>query len=603
MENDRPTRPKKGSNGFLRVTRCKLSPPVAAPDTRHRRWRSDRVVLVVATLLATACAAPAPAGYDLVISRGKVVDGTGNPWFYGDVGVRGDRIVAIAPAGALDSASAAARLDASGRVVAPGFIDIQSHSWNPLLFADGRVLSKVTQGVTSEILGEATTPAPSNENIDPLFPTGDPDDSLMNAQVAQFRGARGFGTWLNAMERHGNSVNSGSYLGATTVRAYAMGQTAGPAGEAQLDTMRAVVRNAMQDGAFGISSALIYPPGSFAGTAELIAMAQAMSPLHGTYITHMRSEDDSLFEAMAEAFRIGREGQVPVIIYHLKASNRRNWDKAPRMVALIDSVRTAGQDVVATMYPYPFSGNNLGECIPDWASEGGKLFETLRDTAQRARLLREMTDPSGAPLCQLEGPTAYMVANFKYPAFKKYEGMMLDKIASDMKRPWAEAIVELLVTEGRDLSKINFTMSEANVAMQIRSPWVVIGTDAGGVDPDSSTSIVHPRSYGTYPRILGRYVREQKLLTLEDAIRRMTSAVATRLGIRDRGQLREGAYADIVVFDEHTVIDLATPERPHQISRGVEQVWVNGVQVLKDGQHTGAKPGRALRGPGWTGTR
>lgn len=552
-------------------------------------------------LVAIGCRAPAAEGYDLVISRGKIVDGTGNSWYRGDIGVRGDRIAVVAPPGALDGATAVARVDASDRVVAPGFIDIQSHSWNPLLFSDGRVVSKVTQGVTSEILGESTTPAPSNENIDALFPKGDPDDSLMNAQVARFRGARGFGTWLDAMEAHGNSVNSGSYLGATTVRAYAMGQAAGPANDAQLDTMRSVVRNAMEDGAFGISSALIYPPGSYAGTAELVAMAQAMSPLHGTYITHMRSEDDSLFEAMAEAFRIGKEGDVPVIIYHLKASNRRNWNKATRMVALIDSVRAAGQDVVATMYPYPFSGNNLGECVPDWVSEGGQFFATLKDVAQRERILREMTDPVGAPLCQLEGPSAYMVANFKQPALVKYEGMMLDRIASDMKRPWAEAIVELLITEGRDLSKINFTMSEENVAMQIQSPWVIIGTDAGGVDPDSSTSIVHPRSYGTYPRILGRYVREQKLLTLEDAVRRMTSAVATRLGIRDRGQLRGGAFADIVVFDEATVLDVATPERPHQISRGVEHVWVNGIQVLKGGQHTGATPGRALRGPGWTG--
>jgi dihydroorotase/N-acyl-D-amino-acid deacylase len=365
--------------------------------------------------------------------------------------------------------------------------------------------------------------------------------------------------------------------------------------------MRAVVRNAMRDGAFGVSSALIYPPANLSSTRELVEIAKAMAPFHGGYITHMRSEDDSLFEAMDEAFRIGQEGGVPVTIYHLKASNRRNWGKAAAMVAKIDSARAAGLDVAATMYPYPFSGNNLGECFPDWAAEGGKLLDNLKDPETRARILREMTDMSGAPLCQREGPGAYMVANFKQPQFARYEGWRLSEIAKDMGKPWAETVVELILTEGRDLSKINFTMSEDNVRMQLPQPWVVIGTDAGGENPDSATSVVHPRAYGSYPKILGRYVREQRLLTLEDAVRKMSSGVASRLGITDRGLLAPGMFADIVVFDESTIIDLATPEKPHQLSRGVEQVFVNGVQVLRDGVHTGAMPGRALRGPGWTG--
>jgi dihydroorotase/N-acyl-D-amino-acid deacylase len=292
---------------------------------------------------------------------------------------------------------------------------------------------------------------------------------------------------------------------------------------------------------------------------------------------------------------------VRVDIYHLKASNKRNWGKAPAMVAKIDSARRAGFDVVATMYPYPFSGNNLGECIPDWAAEEGKLFDNLRNAETRARILREMADPAGSPLCQLEGPAAYMVAGFEKPELRKYEGKLLSDIAADLGKPWPETIVELMLTEGQDLSKINFTMSEENVRMQLRWPWVVIGTDAGGVDPDSATGIVHPRAYGTYPRILGRYVREERILTLEDAVRRMSSAVASRLHLRDRGMLREGMFADIVIFDPETIIDLATPEQPHQLSRGVESVWVNGVRVLRDGRHTGAKPGRALRGPGWVG--
>jgi dihydroorotase/N-acyl-D-amino-acid deacylase len=548
----------------------------------------------------SASGAPTPDGgsYDVVILNGKIVDGTGNPWTYGDVGIRGDRIAAVTPRGTLRNTSAKQVIDAGGRVVAPGFIDIQAHSWDELLWRDGRVLSKVTQGVTSEILGEATTPAPSNDNMDALSEINDMPP-VRAALQRSFRGEHGFGAWLDAMGKHANSVNVGSYLGATTVRAYVMGQAPGAPNAAQLDSMRAVVRNAMRDGAFGISSALIYPPGSYAGTPELIEMAKAMAPYHGGYITHMRSEDDSLYEAIDEAFHIAREGGVRLDIYHLKASNRRNWTKAPGMVAKIDSARNSGLDVGATMYPYPFSGNNLGECFPDWVAENGKLMDNLKNPETRARILKEMADPDGAPLCQREGPTGYMIADFRKPEHAKYEGKLLSDIATDMGKPWPETVIELITSEGRDLSKINFTMSEDNVRMQIKYPWVIIGTDAGGVDPDSTTTVVHPRAYGSYPRILGRYVREQKLFTLEEAVRKMSGAVAARLALRDRGLLREGMYADVVVFDDATIIDLATPDKPHQVSRGIEYVLVNGALVVRDGKHTGATPGRVLRGVGY----
>ena len=563
--------------------------------------------LVIALIASAACAparstslAPMGAPYDIVISNGRIVDGTGNPWFEGDIGIRGDRIATVVRAGVLDGASTARRIDARRLVVAPGFIDIQSHSWDPLLFADGRVLSKITQGVTTEILGEATTPAPSNPALLAVLGLGE-RDSLQRRLQPSFEGPRGFGAWLGAMERHGNSVNAGSYLGATTVRAYAKGGAQGAPSTAELDTMRAVVRNAMEDGAFGISSALIYPPGSYATTEELVEMAKAMAPYRGTYITHIRDEEDGLLPAIDEALDIGRRGGVPVTIYHLKASGPRNWPKSPLAVAKIDSARRAGQDVTATMYPYPASGNNLSACIPDWASENGKLLDNLRDPATRARIVREAMDTTvGVPqFCQVYGPAAVMVVGFSKPELKRFEGLRLNQIADSMRIGWGDAVVELTLAENDRLGKINFSMSEENVARQLRSPWVVIGSDAGGQDPSLARDLTHPRAYGTYPRILGRYVREQQLLTLEDAVRRMTSAVAQNLGLSERGLLREGMFADIAVFDPATIIDVATYERPHQLSIGVRHVLVNGVAVLTDGVHTGATPGRAVRGPGW----
>ncbi|MFN8581075.1 MAG: D-aminoacylase [Gemmatimonadaceae bacterium] len=562
--------------------------------------------LTVALLLATACTPPAQTtGYDVVITNARIVDGTGNPYYYGDIGITGDRITSVAPEGALASTPAKTRIDAAGLVASPGFIDLQAHSWDQLLFADGRVIGKVSQGVTSEILGEATTPGPSTPDIDSLYAGGDASEAMMAKQVVKFRGAHGFGTWLHAMEQHGMSVNAGSYLGATTVRAYAMGRAEGTPNATQLDTMRAVVRHAMSDGAFGISSALIYPPGSYATTAELIEMAKAMAPLHGTYITHMRSEESKLLEAMDEAIRIGREGRVPVVIYHFKASGRINWPLAAPAIAKIDSVRAAGQDVKATMYPYPASGNNLSSCIPGWVHADGKLIDRLKDPANRARIRKEMSDlTQGAEVyCQHNPPEAYQIAGFTKPEWKAFEGKRLNEIAKGLKLDWMDAIIELTIQENNKLGKITFGMSEENVAKMLARPWVVIGSDAGGYDPDTTTELVHPRSYGTFPRVLGKYAREDKVLTLEDAVRKMTWSTAQILGLRDRGLIKEGMFADVVIFDPAAVIDKATFDKPHQLSVGVRDVLVNGVPVWRDGKHTGATPGRALYGPGWDGQK
>ena len=572
--------------------------------------RLVRVLLRSATLAAVGVSchpvpgpnavAPVALGppYDVVIEGGRIVDGTGNAWFYGDVAITGDQIARIAPPGTLRDARTHQRVDARGLVVAPGFIDIQGHSRDELLFGDGRVISKVTQGVATEIMGEGWTNAPVNDRILQAADLIDPADS---ARAVAFRGAHGFDAWLRAMERHGMSVNAGSFLGAATVRIYAKGMAAGAPTSAELDTMRAVTRHAMTDGAFGVASALIYPPGNFATTEELVEIARAMAPYGGVYITHMRSEADQFLEAIDEAIRIGHEGGVPVEIYHLKAAGRRNWPKAAAAIAKIDSARARGLDVQADMYPYVAGGTGLAACLPPWASADGKLFDNLRDSSTRARIkaevLSERTDWEN--LCSLATPEGVLVLGLRKPEDSLWAGKRLSEIAAALHKPWPDAAIDLILTEQAGIGTIFFLMSEDNVTLQLRQPWIKIGTDAGGYDPDSARGLTHPRSYGTYPRILGRYVREQRVLGLEDAVRKMTSAVATRLSIRDRGVLAQGYYADVVVFDPATIIDHATFEQPHQLSTGVRYLFVNGVAVVSNGRHTGAKPGRLVRGPGY----
>jgi N-acyl-D-amino-acid deacylase len=371
---------------------------------------------------------------------------------------------------------------------------------------------------------------------------------------------------------------------------------------AALEDMKGAVRRAMQDGAFGLASALIYPPGSFATTAELVELAKAMAPFGGVYITHMRSEADTYLEAIDEAMRIGREGGVPVEIYHLKAAGRRNWPKAALAVAKIDSARAAGQDVQANMYPYTAGGTGLTSCLPPWAAADGKLFDNLADPAARARIKAEVQRQTTEweNLCDLATPEGVLIAQLRSPQFARFSGQRLSQIAAALGKEPVDAAMDLILAERNRVGTIYFLMDEANVAMQLRLPWMKIGTDAAGSDPDSATGLTHPRSYGTYPRILGKYVREEKVIPLEDAVRKMSGAVATRLSIPDRGLLRAGMYADVVIFDAATIAERSTYERPHQLSVGVRDVWVNGVQVLAGGRHTGAKPGRVVRGPGWT---
>jgi dihydroorotase/N-acyl-D-amino-acid deacylase len=538
-----------------------------------------------------------------LIVGGRIVDGTGNPWFYGDLSITADRIGAVTPRGAIDPREAEEVVDASGLVVCPGFIDIQSHSIVPFL-TDRRSLSKVTQGVTTEILGEDWTPAPFGGRIDAPFGPGVRRrvGETFDEWDARARGWTRFGDWLADLEGRGVSVNVGSFIGGSTVREYGKGYDLGEATPAELEAMRRVIAEAMEDGAFGLASALIYPPGVFAGTDELAALCEVVAVANGVHITHVRSEEDRLLEALDEAIEIARRTGVATEIYHLKAAGERNWSKMPAAIAKIDTARAEGLDVGADMYPYEAAGTGLAACVPPWAAANGRLYDNLRDPATRARIKASMLEPAPGweNFAAIAGPENILIASLSRPEFKQYEGLRLSEIATARRQDWADAALDLLATEGQDIFTFYVMMSDENIKLQLRQPWIKIGTDAGGLDSGWARKhgLAHPRAYGSYPRILGRYVRELKALPLEDAVRKMSSAVADRLGLRDRGLLRRGMLADVVVFDAESVIDHASYDDPHRLSAGILHVWVNGVRVLRDGEHTGALPGRRVYGPG-----
>jgi N-acyl-D-amino-acid deacylase len=537
---------------------------------------------------------------DMLITGGRIVDGTGNPWRYGDIAIEGDRIADITPPGQIAPEQARECVDARGMVVCPGFIDIQSHSILPLM-RDGRSLSKITQGVTTEIMGEAWTPAPFGGQIDDPF-----TNALFEQDIAGWadraRSWRRFRDWLEALAAHGVSPNVGAFLGGGTLRQYACAMRMGRATPDELATMQRVMAEAMDDGAFGVAYALIYPPDSFVETDELVAVCEIVAAHRGIYITHVRNEAEQLVEAINEAITIGRRANLPVEIYHLKAAGRPNWHLMPAAIAAIEGARSAGVDVTADMYPYAASGTGLTAILPPWADADGRLYQNLADPLMRAKIRAEVLEPAGdwEAMAHNTTPAGVMPIGFRRPEHQEYVGRRLAEIAELRRQHWVDAALDLLAAEGQRISTIYFSMDEANVRMQLGLPWITIATDAGGHDPAWAAALgpVHPRAYGTYPRVLGRYVRDQRALALEDAVRKMTSAVADRLGLRERGLLRPGCYADVVVFDPATIVDQATFEHPHQLATGVRDVWVNGQRVLLSGQHTGATPGRFVAGLG-----
>lgn len=537
--------------------------------------------------------------YDVLIRNGRVVDGTGNPWVYADLGISGDRITLLGRAPA--DATAKRTIDAKGLVVAPGFIDMLEQSeWNLLI--DKQAVSKLTQGITTGITGEGGSIAPQNDET-----LADRRDFLEHYHLtADWRDLDGY---FRRLEKQGSGINLGTYVGATQVRKYVIGSADRAPTADELVRMEQLVEQAMQQGAMGLSTSLIYAPAAYAKTDELIALAKAASKYGGIYASHIRNEGDREAEALEEAFRIGREANIPVEIWHLKVSGRQNWGKMPNVIAAIEGARASGLDVTANQYPYVASGTSLGATIPPKYHEGGSeaFVSRLKDPQVRAAIRKQLAGADGKEENMWRGtggPQGILVASVLDPALKRYEGKTIAQIAADEHKDPLDALMDLVAAGKDHVGAVYFTMNEDDVKFAMQQPFVSVGTDAGAVNFEGplSESKVHPRAYGSFPRILGRYVRDQHLLTLEQAIRKFTSLPAQRVGLRDRGILRPGAFADITIFDPVTVNDVATFEDPHHPSSGIEYVIVNGVISVEHGKVTGQVGGRPLRGPGYAGS-
>ena len=564
--------------------------------------KSAMVTVPLALAAIGWIATPPPAGaqhkarqtYDLIIRHGTIYDGSAKPPFVGDVAIQGDKIVVV---GSLKNARGRTEIDATGLAVAPGFINMLSWATESLLY-DGRSQSDIRQGVTLEVFGEGGSMGPLNEKMkkEMLEQQGDIKFDIKWSTLAEY---------LDYLVQRGISPNVASFIGATTVRIHEIGYEDRPPTPAELERMRALVRQAMEEGALGVGSSLIYAPAFYAKTDELVELCKVAAASGGMYISHMRSEGSRLKEAVDELLTIARQAGIGAEIYHLKAAGKLNWGKLDAVIAKINGARAEGLRVTADMYTYPAGATGLDAAMPPWVQEGGlkAWIARLKDPAIRERVAREMSVATDKweNLYEAAGPEGILLVGFKSEALKPLTGKTLTQVAAMRAKSPQETAMDLVIEDDSRVGTIYFLMSEENIRKQIKLPWVSFGSDAESPAPEGPflKSNTHPRAYGNVARLLGKYVRDEKLIPPEEAIRRLTSLPATNLRIQQRGLLKPGYFADVVIFDPAKIQDHATFEKPHQYSTGVVHVFVNGTQVLKDGEHTGAKPGRVVRGPGY----
>jgi len=557
--------------------------------------RSTGVGLVLLFLLATlGCDNSSSVTYDTIIRGGTIYDGSGATPYRADIGFTGQRIAAI---GELGSASGRIEIDATGKAVSPGFINMIGWGVTSLI-KDGRGISDISQGITLEVFGEGNSMGPLSPTMKEEFPKY--WDQISPSWTT-------LGEYLEFLEDRGVSSNVASFIGATTARIHVLGHDDVKASSSQLEEMQALVRDAMQEGAVGVASSLIYTPASFANTEELIALASAASKYGGIYASHMRNEGKGIFEALDELITIAREADIPAEIYHLKISYPPFWDRFDDVLAVIEDARRSGLKITADMYPYPAGSTGLDAIMPPWVKEGGidQWIARMQDPETRAKLIQAMRENPDDWDNRLAsgGADSVLLVEFRNPDLKHLAGMTLAEVAQQRGMSPEETAIDLVIEDRTRVGAMYFNQSEDVVRKAIQQPWVSFCTDAVSIaaEGDQLLNHRHPRTYGTFPRVLGHYVRDLQLLSLEQAVHRASGLPATNLSLQDRGFLREGYFADVLVFDPDTIQDHATFEKPHQYSTGMEKVFVNGELVFDDGEHTGALPGQVVRGPGWTG--
>lgn len=533
---------------------------------------------------------------DLIIRNGTIYDGSGDKPFVGDVVVNGDTITTVGKS----TETGTVEVDATGLAVAPGFINMLSWSVHSLI-EDGRSQSEIRQGVTLEVMGEGSSMGPLSEEMK----KGGAESFIQQGAIKYDVEWTTLGEYLEWLEKRGVSTNITSFVGTGTLRVYAIGYEDRPPTPDEMQLMSNLVRQAMEEGAVGLSAALIYPPASYADTAEVQALAKIVAEYDGLYISHIRSEGGAFHQALEELISIVRETGVRSEIYHLKAAGQPNWDKMDGAIALIEQARAEGLAITADMYTYPFSGTGLSSCIPPWAHDGGHsaLIERLKNPETRERIKNDMLTPTDTweNMYAENGPGKILLAGFKNDALKPLSGKFLSEVAAEHGTSPEDTLLDLIVEDDSRIFTMYFCMSEDNLRKQMALPWVSFCSDAESLAPEGVflTYRPHPRAYGSFARVIGKYVRDEQIIPLEEAVRRLSAFPAETLKIQGRGSLKPGYFADIVVFDPAKVQDYSTPQDPHQYSVGMQHVFVNGVQVLKDGEHTGAKPGRVVRGPGW----